>query len=252
MNFFLKNIPERSSLPRQHGVTMVMDKGLSLAEVDNFLSISAPYTDFVKLGFGTAYVTPGLEQKIEKYKEHKIRVFFGGTLFEAFAVRDQVDDYFKVLKKYNMDLVEISDGCIEMDQKVKCDYIRRFKDAGFDVLSEVGSKDASKVMAPYRWLNQMNDELEAGSSFVIAEARESGNIGLYRNSGEVREGLIEEILTSIPQQKIIWEAPKKNQQLFFIDLLGANANLGNISPNEVIALEAMRVGLRGDTFHKYL
>lgn len=252
MNFFLKNMPERSSRPRQHGVTMVMDKGLSLAEVDHFLSISAPYTDFVKLGFGTAYVTPGLEQKIEKYKEHNVRVFFGGTLFEAFAARDQVDDYFKVLKKYNMDLVEISDGCIEMDQEVKCDHIRRFKDAGFDVLSEVGSKDASKVMAPYRWLNQMNDELEAGSSFVIAEARESGNIGLYRNSGEVREGLIEEILTSIPQEKIIWEAPKKNQQLFFIDLLGANANLGNISPNEVIALEAMRVGLRGDTFHKYL
>lgn len=231
---------------------MVMDKGLSLAEVDNFLSIASPYTDFVKLGFGTAYVTPGLEQKIEKYKAHNIRVFFGGTLFEAFAARDQVDDFLHILKKYEMDVVEISDGCIELDPGVKCEYIRRFKNEGFQVLSEVGSKDASKVMAPFRWLKQMNDELDAGSSFVIAEARESGNIGLYRNSGEVREGLIEEILTSIPQERIIWEAPKKNQQLFFIDLLGANANLGNISPNEVIALEAMRVGLRGDTFHQYL
>lgn len=252
MNFFLKNIPERSKAPRTNGVTMVMDKGLSLLEIESFLSIAGPYTDFVKIGFGTSYITPGLEQKIQKYKEHNIRIYFGGTLFEAFVVRDQFEDYVKVLKNYKLDVVEVSDGCIEMSQKQKCDYIRRLKDEGFEVLSEVGSKDASKVMAPYRWLQQMQEELEAGSSFVIAEARESGNIGLYRNSGEVREGLIEEILTRIPQEKIIWEAPQKNQQLFFINLLGANANLGNISPSEVIALEAMRIGLRGDTFHKYL
>lgn len=252
MNFTLHQIPERPASPRSYGLTMVMDKGMSLGDIQHFVTNGGLYTDFVKLGFGTAFVTPQLEEKIALYKSNNIKVFFGGTLFEAFAIRNQVDDYIRILKRYDMDFVEVSDGCMQLSHAEKCDYIRRFRDEGFNVLSEVGSKDASKVMAPYKWLQQMNDELKAGSSYVIAEARESGNIGIYRGSGEVREGLIEEILTSIPHRKIIWEAPQKSQQVFFIELLGSNVNLGNISALEVIALEAMRLGLRGDTFHFFL
>lgn len=252
MNFRLEQIPERTSKPKANGLTMVMDKGLSLREIQDFTDNGGVYTDFIKFGFGTAFITPKLQEKINCYQENNIKVYFGGTLFEAFAVRNDIDNYIQILKNHNLQYVEISDGCIELNHSKKCDYIKRFKDEGFEVLSEVGSKDAAKVIAPYRWLQQMNDELEAGSNYVIAEARESGNIGLYRDSGEVRHGLIEEILTSIPHEKIIWEAPKKNQQLFFLELLGANANLGNIPPNETIALEAMRLGLRGDSFDFFL
>lgn len=252
MNFELDKLPNRSIPPRIQGITMVMDKGMSIQDIESFVSNGGYYTDFVKMGFGTSIVTPKLQEKIEIYQQNNLKVYFGGTLFEAFLIRNQFEHYVSTLKKFNIKVVEVSDGCIELPHEKKCDYIKQLKDLGFTVLSEVGSKDASKVMAPYRWLKQMKDELEAGSDYVIAEARESGNIGLYRNSGEVREGLIEEILTSIPQHQIIWESPQKNQQLFFIQLLGADANLGNISPTEVIALEAMRIGLRGDSFHFFL
>lgn len=252
MNFKLSQIPERTTAPRQHGLTMVMDKGLSLSEVQAFAENTSSYTDLVKMGFGTAYVASNLSKKIETYQSHGINVYLGGTLFEAFLIRNQVKDYVKVLKDLNITHVEVSDGSIDIDHKDKCDYITMMKEEGFTVLSEVGSKDTNKVMAPYKWLNQMNDELKAGSSYVIAEARESGNIGIYRGSGEVREGLIDEILTQIPQEKIIWEAPHKAQQLFFLELIGCNVNLGNIAPNEIIALEAMRIGLRGDSFYFYL
>lgn len=252
MNFKLSQMPERTIAPRQYGLTMVMDKGLSLPEVQAFAENTAQYTDFVKMGFGTSYVAPNLSKKIQAYQSHGIKVYLGGTLFEAFLIRNQISDYVKILKDLNITHVEVSDGSIDIEHKKKCDLISMLKEENFTVLSEVGSKDTNKVMAPYKWLKQMNDELNAGSSYVIAEARESGNIGIYRGSGEVREGLIDEILTQIPQEKIIWEAPHKSQQLFFLQLIGCNVNLGNISPNEVLALEAMRIGLRGDSFYFYL
>jgi len=252
MNFKLNQMPERTVAPRQYGLTMVMDKGLSLSEVQAFAENTAQYTDFVKMGFGTSYVAPNLRKKIEAYQSYGINVYFGGTLFEAFLIRNQVEDYIKVLKDLNLTHVEISDGSVDIEHEQKCALISQFKSEGFTVLSEVGSKDTNKVMAPYKWLKQMQDELNAGSSYVIAEARESGNIGIYRGSGEVREGLIEEILTKIPQERIIWEAPMKAQQLFFLQLIGCNVNLGNIAPHELIALEAMRIGLRGDSFYFYL
>jgi phosphosulfolactate synthase len=251
MNFNLKQMPERTARPRTNGLTMIMDKGLGLDEVRNFLSTSLPYVDIVKLGFGTSYVTSNLKEKLAIYKEHNVPVYFGGTLFEAFIIRDQFQDYIDAMKEYGIDHVEVSDGSMNIDHKEKCNYISELAKHA-TVLSEVGSKDAAHIIPPYKWIELMRAELEAGSSYVIAEAREAGNVGIYRGSGEVREGLVQEILTQIPSEKIIWEAPQKAQQLYFLELLGANVNLGNIAPHEVIALEAMRIGLRGDTFSLYL
>ena len=251
MNFNLKQMPERTARPRTNGLTMIMDKGLGLDEVRNFLSTSLPYVDIVKLGFGTSYVTSNLKEKLAIYKEHNVPVYFGGTLFEAFIIRDQFQDYIDAMKEYGIDHVEVSDGSMDIDHKEKCNYISELAKHA-TVLSEVGSKDAAHIIPPYKWIELMRAELAAGSSYVIAEAREAGNVGIYRGSGEVREGLVQEILTQIPSEKIIWEAPQKAQQLYFLELLGANVNLGNIAPHEVIALEAMRIGLRGDTFHLYL
>ena len=251
MNFNLKQMPERTARPRTNGLTMIMDKGLGLDEVRNFLSTSLPYVDIVKLGFGTSYVTSNLKEKLAIYKEHNVPVYFGGTLFEAFIIRDQFQDYIDAIKEYGIDHVEVSDGSMDIEHPVKCKYISELAKHA-TVLSEVGSKDAAHIIPPYKWIELMRAELAAGSSYVIAEAREAGNVGIYRGSGEVREGLVQEILTQIPLEKIIWEAPQKAQQLYFLELLGANVNLGNIAPHEVIALEAMRIGLRGDTFHLYL
>ncbi len=251
MNFKLSQIPDRNVRPRTAGITMVMDKGLSVFEAKNFMSVSYPHVDIVKLGFGTSFVTPNLEEKLEIYRSYDIPVYFGGTLFEAFLIRNQFDDFVEVCKNYGISYIEVSDGSINIPHAEKCGYIEKLTKVG-TVLSEVGSKDAAHIMPPYKWIELMKAELEAGSTYVIAEAREAGNVGIYRGSGEVREGLVQEILTQIPSEKIIWEAPQKAQQLYFIELLGCNVNLGNIAPSEMLALEAMRIGLRGDTFNLYL
>ena len=251
MNFSLTQIPDRIKKPRANGITMVMDKGLSIEEAKNFLSIAHPHIDILKLGFGTAFVTPNLEEKIKVYLSYDIPVYFGGTLFEAFLIRNQFKDYIDICKRYNITYMEVSDGSITIPHAEKCGYIEKLTKYG-TVLSEVGSKDETNIFPPYKWIELMKAELEAGSSYVIAEAREAGNVGLYRGSGEVRQGLVQEILTQIPPEKIIWEAPQKAQQLYFLELLGCNVNLGNIAPTEVIPLEAMRIGLRGDSFHLFL
>jgi phosphosulfolactate synthase len=251
MNFNLSQIPERNPKPRVHGLTMVMDKGLSIEEAKNFMSGSHPYVDIVKLGFGTSYVTPNLKQKLEVYRSYGIPIYFGGTLFEAFLIRDQFEDYISVCREFGISYMEVSDGSINIPHAEKCGYIEKLTQYG-TVLSEVGSKDAAHIIPPYKWIELMKAELEAGATYVIAEARESGNVGIYRGSGEVREGLVQEILTQIPEEKIIWEAPQKAQQLYFLELVGCNVNLGNIAPSEMIALEAMRIGLRGDTFDLFL
>ena len=251
MNINLTQIPERTKQPRQHGLTMVMDKGLSLRDAESFISVGAPHTDIVKLGFGTSFVTPNLRAKIELYQQHNIPVYFGGTLFEAFVIRNQFDDYIAMCKDYKIDVIEVSDGSIEIPHTEKCGYIEKISKFA-KVFSEVGSKDAAHIIPPYKWIELMSAELSAGASYVIAEAREAGNVGIYRGTGEVREGLVQEILTKIPAEKILWEAPQKAQQLYFLELIGCNVNLGNIAPSEVIPLEAMRIGLRGDTFDLYL
>jgi phosphosulfolactate synthase len=251
MNFKLSQIPDRVSKPRQNGLTMVMDKGLSLEEGKNLVSAGGPYIDIIKLGFGTAFVTPNLREKIDFYQSAGIPVYFGGTLFEAFLIRNQFNDYIQLCKDYNINYMEVSDGSITIPHTEKCGYIEKLTKYG-TVLSEVGSKDAAHIIPPYKWIQQMRAELDAGSTYVIAEAREAGNVGIYRGTGEVREGLVQEILTQIPGEKILWEAPQKAQQLYFLELVGCNANLGNIAPTEVIPLETMRIGLRGDTFNLYL
>ena len=251
MNFNLSQIPERTQQPRTHGITMVMDKGLSVEEAKNFMSAAAPHADVVKLGFGTSFVTPNLKEKLEVYRSYNMPIYFGGTLFEAFLIRNQFEDYISVCKEFGVSYMEVSDGSIEIPHAEKCGYIEKLAKIGV-VLSEVGSKDAAHIIPPYKWIELMRAELEAGSTYVIAEAREAGNVGIYRGTGEVREGLVQEILTQIPEEKIIWEAPQKAQQLYFLELIGCNVNLGNIAPNEVIPLETMRIGLRGDTFHLYL
>ena len=251
MNFSLSQMPNRNIKPRIEGVTMVMDKGLTLEEAKMFVENAIPHVDMIKLGFGTSYVTPKLREKIEVYQSAGIPVYFGGTLFEAFLIRNQFNDFISLCKDYQINYIEVSDGSISIPHTEKCGYIEKLSTI-CTVLSEVGSKDAEHIIPPYKWIELMRAELNAGATYVIAEAREAGNVGIYRGSGEVREGLVQEILTQIPGEKILWEAPQKVQQLYFIELLGANVNLGNIAPSEVIPLEAMRIGLRGDTFNLFL
>lgn len=253
INFKMRSIPERSEQPRKHGLTIISDKGMSQAETENLFSVAAPYIDMVKLAFGTAAVNPMIREKIQLYQSHNVPVYFGGLLFEAFLIRNQLDDYLKLISDFNINVIEVSDGAINITHEEKCNYIREFSKFA-TVISEIGSKDQDKVhiTPPYKWIQLMSAELEAGSSYLVAEAKESGTTGIYRDSGEVREGLVEEILTKIPSEKIIWETPDKQQQLYFIKLVGCNANLANVSPSEVIALETMRIGLRSDSFSFYL
>jgi len=237
--------------PRQDGFTMVMDKGLSIREAEDLLDVASDYIDIVKLGWATSYVTPRLKEKLAVYKAAGIPTYFGGTLFEAFIVRNQFEEYRKLLDKFDMPFVEVSDGSIDMNHDQKCEYIRTLAKQ-VTVLSEVGSKDVEKIIPPYKWIQLMQSELDAGAWKVIGEAREGGNVGLFRSSGEVRSGLVEEILTQIPSEKIIWEAPQRDQQVWFIKLLGSNVNLGNIAPHEVIPVETLRLGIRSDTFDYFL
>ncbi len=251
MNFNLPHIPHRTPSPRSEGLTMVMDKGLSLREAEDMLSVSSKHIDLIKLGFGTAYLEENLKDKIELYKNAGHKVYFGGTLFEAFIVRDMFQEFIELVDRFELDTVEISDGSITMNHEKKCEYINTLAQKT-TVLSEIGAKSADILIPPYKWIQMMEKELSAGSWKVIAEAREGGNVGICRDTGEVRSDLIEEILTEIPKDKILWEAPQKSHQVWFIKLMGANVNLGNIAPNEVIPLECLRLGLRGDTFFDFL
>ena len=250
-NINLPHLPARPVKPRKSGIAMVMDKGLSLKEAEHFIESSGEFTDFVKLGFGTSVVTPHVKEKVYLYKDAGIKVYAGGTLFEAFLIRDMVDGYRKFIDTLGLDTVEISDGSMSMDHNEKCGYIQLFS-GSYTVLSEVGSKEAGVHIAPERWVKMMETELKAGSFKVIAEARESGNVGIYKSSGEADTTLIDMILTRISNDNIIWEAPIKSQQVWFIRHFGANVNLGNIATNEIIPLETLRLGLRGDTFFEFL
>lgn len=250
-NFELPFLPERSQKPRKAGVTMMMDKGLSLREVENFIEASGHLTDIVKFGFGTALVTKNLEEKLKLYREANIRPYFGGTLFEIFYARGKFDDYLRLLDKYQLDLAEISDGSIIIEHDKKCELIHELSKSR-TVLSEVGSKDSGIIISPAKWIKMMSTELEAGSWKVIAEGRESGTVGIFRPNGTAHTYLINKIIARINPNDILWEAPIKKQQVWFVKLFGADVNLGNIAPNEMIPLECLRLGLRGDTFFENL
>lgn len=247
----IKHLPERETKPRSQGIAMMMDKGLSLRETEDLIQVAGHLIDFAKLGFGTSMVSQNVKEKVQLYRNAGIKVYVGGTFFEACFIRKQIDFFEKYIDDLDMDAVEISDGSMVIDQKEKCRYIAHFA-KNRTVLSEVGAKDASVVADHRHWIEQMEEELEAGSSYVIGEARESGTVGIYNHSGSADTSLIEDIIKSIPSEKIIWEAPLKNQQVWFIKLLGYNVNLGNIAPADMIPLETLRLGLRGDTFFDFL
>ena len=251
MNFELSHIPERDNKPREKGLTMMMDKGLSWRETENFIDSSGHLTDLVKFGFGTSYLTKDLKKKLFLYKEADIKTYFGGTLFEAFIVRGMFDDYCRLLDKYNMEMCEVSDGSIVLPPEEKCNYISKLA-KNYTVLSEVGSKEEGIFISPSKWISMMQSELEAGSWKVIAEARESGTVGIYRPNGTAHVALVNKIISNVKVENILWEAPKKAQQVWFIKQFGANVNLGNIAHKEVIPLECLRLGLRGDTFFDHL
>tara|TARA_R110001592_G_scaffold120589_1_gene325167 strand:+ start:14732 stop:15514 length:783 start_codon:yes stop_codon:yes gene_type:complete len=247
MNFELPHIPQRGESPRQVGLTMMMDKGLSWRQAENFVDCSAHLTDVVKLGFGTSYVSKDLQKKIDIYKAAGLKVYVGGTLFEAFIARGMFDDYRRLMDKFKLDTCEVSDGSIVLPHIKKCEYISTLaKD--YTVFSEVGSKEAGILISPSKWIKMMQNELKAGSWKVIAEARESGNVGIYRPNGTAHVALVNKIISKVKVENILWEAPQKSQQVWFIKQFGHNVNLGNIAHNEVIPLECLRLGLRGDTF----
>lgn len=251
MEHILPFMPERPAKPRNSGLTMVMDKGLSVREAEDFMSVGSYLTDYVKLGFGTSLITPHFEKKIEIYKEAGVIPYFGGTLFEAFIVRDMFNEYVEFLDKYQIDLVEVSDGSYDIEHKRKLKYISKLAKRG-TVISEVGSKKKDVIYSPEEWVNLMKSELDAGSVKVIAEARESGTTGIYNEDGSINNQIILAISDNVKLENVIWEAPLKSQQAWFIKHFGANVNLGNISPNEIIPLETLRLGLRGDTFFQFL
>ncbi len=251
MNISLNFIPERSEQPRSNGITMVMDKGIGMNQTQDLVETAGNLIDLLKLGFGTSYINQNVKKKIALYKRHGIRVYPGGTLFEAFAIRNQFDDFRRFLDKLGFDAVEISDGSMEMDHDKKCEYIHELS-KDFLVVSEVGSKIAGLEIPIAQWVSQMESELKSGSFKVIAEARESGTVGIYDKHGEANFELISEISKHLPLDNILWEAPQKSQQVWFIKHFGANVNLGNIAPTEIIPLETLRLGLRGDTFMHFL
>ena len=239
-------LPMRPAKPRERGWTHVIDKGMTLVEVAGMIESAGDYVDIVKLGWGTSYVTVNLTEKIALYQAHGIPVMCGGTLLEAAIARGRVEEFRRWSSAHGFTHVEVSDGTIELERESKLELITALSQ-DFIVLSEVGSKDVECVYAPYQWVLWIKEELDAGAVKVITEAREGGTAGIFRGTGEVRSGLIDEILHSIPADNLLFEAPQKDQQAWFIRHLGPEVNLGNIPHDEVIPLETLRLGLRSDT-----
>ncbi len=245
------DLPARPGKPRSDGLTHVIDKGLNLRDIEGLFDTAGTFVDIVKLGWGTAYITNNLEKKIALYRSFQTPVVCGGTLFEAVYARDRIDDFKRWLVEHRFAYVEISDGTIEIPRERKLELIAEFS-RDFTVLSEVGSKDTEVVFAPYQWVEWIKDELAAGAWKVITEGREGGTAGIYRPTGEMRTGLVDEIVHEIPVADLIFEAPTKASQAWFVQHFGPNVNLGNIPPDEVIPLETLRLGLRGDTLKEVL
>lgn len=245
MSGFL-DLPSRTSKPRTRGLTHVLDRGLSVAETDNLVEVAGEAVDVVKLGWGTALATENLEPKLARYREHGIPVVLGGTLTELALHQGRVDGLVAWLRELRLEHVEVSDGTLEISHEEKLALIARLAKE-FTVFSEVGSKDATRIMAPYMWVEQIQAELAAGAWKVITEAREGGNAGIYRPDGEVRMGLIDEIAHAVAPDDLLFEAPRREQQVWFIRRFGGEVNLGNIAPADVLSLETLRLGLRSDT-----
>lgn len=244
-------LPDRTSQPREIGLTMMMDKGLSTRQIEDFLTVSSSYTDLIKFGFGTSLISKNIKEKVSLMKQVGIVPYLGGTMFELFYARNQITDYFKMVNELGIDTIEISDGSIVLNHEEKCNLIYEYS-KNYTVLSEVGSKEEGILISPAKWIKMMANELQAGSWKVIAEGRESGSVGIFRPNGKPHTMLINKIISKINPDQILWEAPSKKQQTWFVNLFNQNVNLGNIAPNDVLPLETLRQGLRGDTFFNFL
>ena len=243
----LLNLPERSGKPRSNGVTHVIDRGLSVAEIEGMVEVAGEFVDIVKLGWGTALATGNLERKLDRYRQHGIPVVLGGTLTELAIQRGRLDELIAWVHELGLEYFEISDGTIALEHERKLELIERLAQE-FTVLSEVGSKDdTGAITPPYVWVQQMRAELAAGAWKVIAEGREGGTAGIFRPNGEIREGLIGEIVHEIAPGQIMFDSPRKDQQVWFVRRFGPEVNLSNIPVGEVLALETLRLGLRSDT-----
>ena len=249
-NGFL-DVPARPGKPRTEGITHVLDKGLNIRDIEGLFDTAGEFVDIVKLGWGTGYVTNNLEKKIALYRSFATPVVCGGTLFEAVYARGKLDEFKAWLIEQRFSHVEISDGTLDIPRERKLELIEEFA-RDFTVLSEVGSKDPDVVYAPYQWVQWIKEELDAGALKVITEAREGGTAGIFRRDGDMRTGLLEEIAHEIAISDLIFEAPTKESQAWFVKHFGPNVNLGNIPPDEVIPLETLRLGLRGDTLKEVL
>lgn len=236
--------------PRERGITHVIDRGLSLAQVDGLLEVAGAAVDVVKLGWGTALVTGNLEAKLARYSQHEIPVVLGGTLTEVAIRQGRIDGLIAWLRELGLRHVEISDGTITLEPDVKRGLIKRLS-GEFVVFAEVGNKDADFIMAPYVWVEQIERDLDAGAWKVITEARESGTAGIYRADGEPRTGLIDEIVHAVDPDRLVFEAPLRPQQVWLLTRFGTECNLGNIAPDDVLSLETLRLGLRSDTVERF-
>jgi phosphosulfolactate synthase len=239
-------LPPRSPKPREAGISLVLDKGTGLREIEDLLASASDYIDIVKLGWGTGYITQNLRDKVSLYRQAGIPVYLGGTLLELSILQNRFDEYREMARSLGLTHVELSTGIIELSTKDKTQYIRELtKD--FTVLSEVGSKSAQKVLPAYRWVECIQAELDAGAWKVICEGRESGTVGIFHTDGEVKSGVVDEIVNKIDPSRLLFEAPQKSQQVWFIQKFGSDVNLGNIASSDIISLETLRLGLRGDT-----
>lgn len=251
-NFLLK---EREEKPRQKGITMVLDKGLGLETAESLMNISGDYVDYLKFGWGTSIVHEQdiIKDKVAMYKSHNITPYTGGTLFELAYMNDKLEEFFQEAHDLGFEAIEVSDGSTTISHDKKLECIESAKKDGFEVLSEVGKKDPGldKELSLDERIEYMQNELEADSSLIIVEAREGGkNIGIYDKAGNAKEDEIDYILDNFDGNKILWEAPNKDQQVFFILKLGNDVNLGNVSTDDITSLETLRRGLRGDTVGK--
>jgi phosphosulfolactate synthase len=242
------NLPERNSKKRSIGITSIHDVHLTIRQLEDILSDYGDYIDVSKFGVGTAYVTKKLDEKISVLRSHQVEAYFGGTLFEKFYSEGKIDEYLIFLDRHNINTIEISNGTIEIPLEDRLSLVEKLA-KNFNVLSEVGSKDDFIIMAPSQWTSEINALINAGAKYVITEGRNSGTAGIYRQSGEMRTGLIEDIIKSCDVNKIIFEAPSSKAQMYFINRLGANVNLGNVDPKDLLLLETQRLGLRSETFN---
>jgi phosphosulfolactate synthase len=243
----LIDLPKRTQKPRQYGITAIIDLGVTVAELQNILKDYHDYIDIAKFGIGSAYITPNLTEKLKVYREFGITICFGGTLFEKFYHQKKIEVYLEYLKRYQVEMIEISTGAIDIPIEERLDLVKKLKN-DFVVASEVGCKDVDRIMPPSQWISEIEALLKAGSRYVITEGRESGTAGLFRSSGEIRTGLVADIIKAVDPKKLIFEAPTAKSQMYFINLLGPNVNLGNIPLNNLLVLEAQRCGLRYETF----